>query len=269
MARKKRIHVETDAWGAIEVFDRGDERFLSFGDGDEQSCIVSATPHTPPLDYIRAMLLPLLYGRPKDALLLGLGAGSLATALHRAYKSMTLRAVELRPAVIDVAQRFFSLPQSPRLELIAADACDYLLQLAAQTEPRATDLILCDLYNADGMEPRTFDADFIEACGKLLGDKGWLVINCWDEHREDSDIFRHLSDHFAEIYTCTVSTGNWLLFASRKQNKFSQKQLLERCAKVSEKLEYNLGEYLALMYEIYRGPEPFDIAPNDAECASS
>ncbi len=254
--RKKKIHSETDAWGAIEVFDRGDERFLSFGDGDEQSCIVRATPHIPPLDYIRAMLLPLLYGRPKDALLLGLGAGTLATALHRAYKSMTLRAVELRPAVIDVAQRFFELPQSPRLELVAADACHYTIEIARHADLLGTDLILCDLYTAEAMEPRTFDRDFIKACGTLLGDKGWLVINCWDEHQQESDAIRHLSDHFAEIHTCTVSTGNWLLFASRRRNRISQKQLLERCGKVSEKLGYELGEYLAVMFEVYRGPEP-------------
>ncbi len=260
MTRKKKIHSEADAWGVIEVFDRGDERFLSFGDGDEQSCMTRSAPHVPPLDYIRAMLLPLLYGRPSDVLILGLGAGSLATALHRAYKSMTLRAIELRPAVIDVAQRFFELPQSPRLELITADACNYLLKKVLKNPQkrtfRGTDLILCDLYTAEEMEPRAFDLSFIAACAQLLDDKGWLVINCWEEHYEESNAFRLIADHFAEIHACEVSTGNWLLFASRKQNKVSQKQLLERCGKVSEKLGYELGEYLAALHQIYRGPEP-------------
>jgi spermidine synthase len=248
----KRIYTKSDGHGPVEVFDDGACRYLSFGDDDEQSCVLTREPHIPQLDYIRAMLLPLLYRRPKDVTLLGLGAGSLATCLHRRFRALTLRAVELRPLVIEVAQRFFGLPQSPRLQPIAQDAFDYLRTPALAP----TDLLLCDLYDAQGMDERCFDADFIAACAGALSDKGWLVLNCWEEHRDDSDTLTLLASHFAEIHTCTVASGNWLLFASRRRNRIGQALLLERAQRLSDRLEFDLLAPLAGLYPIYSGPEP-------------
>ena len=102
----KEIYRTTDDLGPIQVFDDGEMRYLSFGEDDEQSCVLKAQPQVPQYDYIRAMLLPLLYRRPRDALLLGMGGGALATFLYRHYPSITLRAVELRPAVIEIAHAF-------------------------------------------------------------------------------------------------------------------------------------------------------------------
>jgi spermidine synthase len=248
MIAGKRIHSISDNHGPIEVFDDGACRYLSFGDDDEQSCVLKAQPYIPQVQYIQAMLLPLLYRRPRDVTLLGLGAGALASCLHRRFRSLTLRAVELRPKVIEVAQRFFDLPQSPRLTLHSGDALAWLQQPALQP----TDLLLCDLYTADGMDPRCLEAKFIEACANALSDQGWLVLNCWEEHRADSDLLTLLAAHFAEIHTCTVDSGNWLLFASRRRNRVSQPLLLERAQRLSDRLGFDLVRHLAGLYPLWR-----------------
>lgn len=251
VATIKRIFRESDEYGPVEVYDDGERRYLSFGDDDEQSCSLKAMPAVPQLDYIRAMLLPLLFGRPQDAVLLGLGAGSLAACLHRHYRSLTLRAVELRPLVIDVARRYFELPQSERMEVIAADADRYVRRRSMAP----TDLLLCDLYDAEDMDPRCLTEGFIKACAGKLSERGWLAINCWEDHREDSDLLTLVAAHFAEIHVCTVATGNWVLLAARRRQRLSRNQLLERAGRLSQRLGFDIGPYFEQLHRIYAGPE--------------
>ncbi|MET0377565.1 MAG: spermidine synthase [Spongiibacteraceae bacterium] len=242
----KEIYRTTDDFGPIQVFDDGEMRFLSFGGDDEQSCQLKAQPLVPQYDYIRAMLLPLLYRRPRDALLLGMGGGALANFLFRHYPSLTLRAVELRPAVIEIAHAFFDVPRDQRLQIIAQDAGDFVRTPGLLP----TDLLLCDLYDADGMDERYFQPWFIDICAELVTDNGWLVINCWEDHREDHDTLGAITLHFEEVYTCAVDSGNWIILASRARNPINQARLLAQAATQTKKFGFPVQAYLDRLYQM-------------------
>lgn len=252
----KEIYRTQDELGLIQVFDDGDARYLSFGEDDEQSCVLKAHPFIPQYDYIQAMLLPLLYRRPRDVILLGLGGGALASFLFRHYPQTTLRAVELRQAVIDIAHQFFNVPYDQRLQIFAMEAGDFIRDPALTK----TDLILCDLYDGDGMDERYFQPWFIERAAELLNDNGWLVINCWEEHREDFDTLGAITQYFAEVYTCTVDTGNWVVMASRARNHLDPKKLLSQADAQSKKFGFPMRDNLNRLYEVYPGfdDEEFD-----------
>lgn len=64
-----------DEYGTVTVYDDGDCYILSFAAHDEQSRCLKAAPHILQYDYTQAMLLVLLFCRPKRVLLLGLGGG--------------------------------------------------------------------------------------------------------------------------------------------------------------------------------------------------
>jgi len=242
----KEIFRVEDALGLIQVFDDGDARFLSFGEDDEQSCALKSLPFVPQYDYIRAMLLPLLYRRPRDAIMLGLGGGALAGFLYRHYPQIEIRAVEQRAAVIDIAHEFFNLPRDPRLQIFAQEAGIFV-----RTPGLAkTDLLLCDLYDAQGMDERYFQPWFIKLAASLLNDNGWFVINCWEEHRGDYDTLGAVIEHFAEVYTCTVDSGNWIVIASRARNKIDEKQLLTQADAQTKKFGFRLRDYLDRMYQV-------------------
>lgn len=242
----RQVFRTTDAYGPVLVFDDGTCRHLSFGGDDEQSCVLKAQPHIPQYDYIRAMLLPLLYRRPQDALLLGMGGGALATFLFRHYPGLTLRAVELRPAVIEVAHGFFGLPRDPRLQVIAQEAGAFV----RAPGHRQTDLLLCDLYDADGMDERCFAPQFIEACADLVSARGWLVINCWEDHRDDHDTLGAIVQQFAEVYTCAVETGNWVILASRARNAVAPDRLLAQADLQARKFGFPVRDYLELLHQV-------------------
>lgn len=242
----KEIFRTEDELGPVQVFDDGLHRYLSFGEDDEQSCVLKAQPQVPQYDYIRAMLLPLLYRRPRDALLLGMGGGALATFLFRHYPSITLRAVELRPAVIEIAHGFFDLPRDPRLQTIAQDAGDFVR--TAGHKP--TDLLLVDLYDADGMDERYFQPWFIDICAELMTENGWLVINCWEDHREDHDTLGTITMHFEEVYTCAVESGNWVILASKARTEIKQDRLLAQADTQAKKFGFPVRKYLEKLYQV-------------------
>ncbi len=69
------IHRCYDEYGVILVLDDGNKRYLSFGTDDEQSCYLKSQPAQPQADYIRAMLLVLLFVTPSRIISMGLGGG--------------------------------------------------------------------------------------------------------------------------------------------------------------------------------------------------
>lgn len=261
----KEIFRAEDELGPVQVFDDGLHRYLSFGEDDEQSCMLKAQPFVPQYDYIRAMLLPLLYRRPRDAILLGVGGGSLASFLFRHYPELTLRGVEMRQTVLDIAHDYFQLPRDPRLQLFAQEAGIFVRSPGLQK----TDLLLCDLYDASGMDERYFQPWFIKTSAKLLNEEGWLVINCWEEHREDYDTLGAITEHFAEVYTCTVESGNWIVCASKQRNRIPEEQLLTQAAAQSKKFGFPMRENLDRLMQVYPGYDEDEFDDEDFDDENS
>lgn len=237
-----------DELGPIQVFDDGTKRYLSFGEGDEQSCILKAEPHQLQHDYTRAMLLPLLFAQPRDALLIGLGGGALANCLlHHLPDLQSLRVVELRHAVVKIAHRYFELPRCDRLQIVEQDVAAFF----DEPDIARTDLLLSDIYGAEGMDPQYFQPWYIEACANLLTDSGWLVLNCWDEHRGEHETLEAIAESFAEVYTCTVPSGNWIVLASKKPNKIDQARLKVLAKEQSRQFGFSVSENLYRLFKVH------------------
>jgi len=242
----KEIFRTYDEHGPVQVFDDGPKRYLSFGEGEEQTCVLKAEPFLLQHDYTRAMLLPLLFSRPRDALLIGLGGGALASCLFHHLPELQLRAVEMRQAVIKAAHRYFQLPRDPRLRIIHQNAEEFL----ETPDIAKTDMLFSDIYGADGMDPRFFQPWYIEACAGLLNDNGWLVINCWEEHRGEHATLEVIDELFAEVYTCAVPSGNWVIMASRQRNALREPELKTRAKAQQKKFGFSVMENLNRLYQV-------------------
>lgn len=210
-----------DEFGPIHVFEDGGRRYLSFGEGEEQSCISLQQPHVLQHEYTRAMLLPLLFRKPEQVLLFGLGGGALATSLLHALPDAAVTAVELRRAVIKASRRFFQLPSDKRLQIVQADAGEFV----EAAEAGCCDLLCSDIYSGEGMALQYFQPWFIAECRRLLQPDGWLVLNCWDEHRGELATMAALDHHFGTVYTCPVDGGNWVIIASCRPSVLPERAL--------------------------------------------
>ncbi|MDB6062320.1 MAG: Spermidine synthase [Verrucomicrobiaceae bacterium] len=243
----KEIFRTYDEFGPVQVFDDGAKRYLSFGEGEEQSCVLKAEPHRLQHDYTRAMLLPLLFTQPRSALLVGLGGGALVNCLLHHLPELQLQVVELRHAVVKVARRYFELPRDERLTIIEQDVAAFF----DDGEPLQTDLLLSDIYGAEGMDPQYFQPWYIEACARVLSDTGWLVLNCWDEHRGEHETLQAIAETFAEVYTCTVPSGNWIILASKQKNSIAEAELKAVAKLQSKQFGYSVSENLHRLYQVH------------------
>jgi spermidine synthase len=248
----KEIFRTYDELGPIQVFDDGSKRYLSFGEGDEQSCVLKAEPYLLQHEYTRAMMLPFLFSQPRDAILVGLGGGALVNCLMHHSPDLNLRVIELRHAVVKIARKYFELPRYERLTIIEQDIAEYLDENGpGKSDHTKTDIFFSDIYDAEGMAPQYFEPWYIEACAAMLSDSGWLVLNCWDEHRGDHHTLQALTENFAQVFTCTVSTGNWIILASKQMHEIDEAKLKAAAKLQSKQFGYSVNAMLNRLYQAY------------------
>jgi len=235
------LHRNEDAWGNIHVFQYQHIRYLTFGDGGEQSAIDLRQPQMPLYEYTQAMLLALLFAPgARDITLLGLGGGSLARTLLHLLPDCQIEAVELRAEVAATARQWFSLPDSNRLNIEIADASDYMTE-----SERSCDLLFADIYLDEGMQQAQLAEQLLANCARLLGDEGILVLNLWDEgHGYHPLALERLSQNFSPHFLCCpIEGGNLVLLASPAGLPLPD---LRHNMAALRRLQKRLGEELAL-----------------------
>jgi spermidine synthase len=205
------VHRHDDEIGPVCVFQRDRQRFLSFGNAVEQSCLDLLRPYRLEHAYTQAMMLSLLlYPAAARTLVLGLGGGSLVRALQHARPNMRIEAVEFRQAVIDVARDFFELRDNDRLRVHCMDAQDFV-----RSATQRQDLLMLDLYLAEGADPVQTQVDFLSRCRDLLSEQGILMANHWCSEYRDSQLAQAaLREVFGDsLLYLQVQGGNTIAFA--------------------------------------------------------
>lgn len=217
IARQEKVLYKTqDAWGEIIVGGWRQFRVLRFDDVFEQSKVNLLSPQTPVHHYVRAMMMVSYWCKPESVLLLGLGGGALLRALHAMNNALAVDVVELRPAVIDVAREWFTLPETDSIRYFPEDAVHFLMR---ETDARYP-LIFADLYLAWEMDPLQGTESFLARCRARLHNDGWLVINYLSVPERDSLLYQALHRVFNAVFFCQVAEGgNVVIYATgRRQN---------------------------------------------------
>ncbi len=175
----KLIHRVVDDYGPIEVVEAHGVRSLHFGSSARQSAMDLSAPDQIELAYLRSLLIPLLFvPRPRRILLLGLGGGTLAKFFQRNFPEARIQAVELRSAVVDIASAYFGLEMGMHVDVHIMDAHQYLQQQNLQ-KIDGFDLILVDIFDAEGPSGVLDDPDFFIRLSRLLCPQGAMAVNLW------------------------------------------------------------------------------------------
>ena len=179
------IFRQDDEFGPVEVVQNRSSRKLYFGSPIEQSCQFLNAPMQLGFEYHEKMLsvyqdfldrTPV--SKNAQALILGLGGGSLTTHLNLHHPKLPITTVELRAPVIAAAYQFFHLPQVPELQVVQADALDFV----KQTEPQFQ-VVFVDLYNEFGMPSEFYSSEFQTDLQQILPQKqpGLVIFNLWND----------------------------------------------------------------------------------------
>ncbi len=213
----------SDDWGTVTVLEDAEFRVMRFDEVYEQSKMRKLTPYEPVFNYSKVMLFAAMMRPCRDALILGLGGGSLVRSLQHWDARLKLTAVDNRPAVMDVAGRYFFMQQSPTLTLHCLDAMAYLQQQTA-----AFDLIMVDLYIAMQMAEQQRQASFVELCLERLSPGGWLAINYQQHQDVDDKLLRVLYRAVDDVYWCAIPHGNAVVLAGRVDPQIGMAALVKQ-----------------------------------------
>jgi spermidine synthase len=166
----------------VEIIDRGDERSLYFGGHVLQSTIRLSRPESLALIYTRFMMAPLLFNEtPERILIIGLGAGSLLHFLHHQLPDCHIDTIDNSPDIIDLARKFFMLPEDSRVVVHHGDGYGFLADLPISEN--SYDLILLDAFDAQGMAASIYRSDFFDLCRSHLNQAGMICLNMWSGDR--------------------------------------------------------------------------------------
>jgi spermidine synthase len=114
--------------------------------------------------------------RPARALLLGLGAGTVAALLAKAYPGCEIVGIEREAAVLATARAELGLDEIPGLRVVEADAFAWVGE-HARSEPDAYDYIALDLYEGGRLVAGTLGTLFLREIAALLAPNGILAVN--------------------------------------------------------------------------------------------
>ena len=151
--------------------------------------------------------------RLDDALCIGMGVGIVPRDLAR--EGVRVDVVEINPAVVPVARRFFDLDPSA-FDLTMGDG-----RWFANTTARRYDAVLLDAFVGDSVPSHLMSREAFEAIARLLKPDGVLVINTFVDvdAREDflgASLMKTLRAVFPSVKAHGARGANTLFVASRR-----------------------------------------------------
>lgn len=218
---------------AVYVSETDGVRSLHLGSATVQSAMRIRDPFALELTYTRGIMCFLLFkSNVKNMLTIGLGGGSVAKYTYKHCPEIVSTIVEINPKVIQMALNQFAVPENDdRLDVIEGDGLQYL-----DAHINATDVLLIDAFDSNGI-PRDFcSQDFFDQCSATLKADGIFVINLWGSDKNFDIYLQRIEQSFEHrvLMMRTGKPGNIVVFGFNKApSNLSVAHLQER-AKVLE-----------------------------------
>lgn len=203
-------HEEVSAFSRIRVRLDGDVRAMTFvrDNGQEvvQSRVNLTAPHTLMSPYARGMFASYLYQpHPRRVLIVGLGGGAMVRFLTHHEPRVHIDAVEIDPAVVRLADEYFSVRSGGNVRVHTADAITFVESAADRY-----DLILMDAFlrpssdtDTTGVPTRLKTLAFLGRLKGALAPAGVVAFNV-NEHASMADDIAAVAAVFGHVavYRC-------------------------------------------------------------------
>lgn len=170
-----------------------------------QSCVDLEHPRRMVFTYTRMMMAGLLVldRPPARVLVVGLGGGTLPTAISALAPDSRIDVVEIDPAVLRMAERYFGFEPGPRLSVSVQDA--RVFGKRAALEGRHYDLILLDAFTADYIPEHLMTVEYLEETKALLTPKGALAANTFAV----SNLYDYESVTYEKVFGQFLNLKTW------------------------------------------------------------
>jgi spermidine synthase len=176
---------------ALTVSEERGVRTLHVGGEAIQSSMRLSAPFALELEYTRCMTSFLLFHpRPRRALKIGLGGGSLVKFFWRQMPWLATRVVELDERVLRVAREQFCLPaDDARLRVEIGDGAEALA-------PECCDLLVVDAFADEHPPAAMVSQAFFDAAWLALEEPGIMVMNFMNDDPKLDERLRRIESAF-------------------------------------------------------------------------
>ncbi|WP_295764027.1 transferase spermidine synthase [Undibacterium sp.] len=199
------------------VFDEGNLRYMYFNLKSVQSAMKINAPDELICGYTRGMMAFLMANpAPQHILMIGLGGGSLVKFCYRHLPDCRITVLEIDADVIALREQFMVPADDARLQIIHADAIEYLANINASIDATLTqfDVILLDGFSIEGLVQELNSTSFYASCYAALSAQGCLVVNMWGKRKLLIPALSALRTQFEQnVWWCrSLDSYNLLVF---------------------------------------------------------
>ena len=241
--------------GNIWVYEYKGERCLAFSlpiISPRQTCMNLKDNRKIAFEYQKFALASLfLNPDPKKILIVGLGGGSLANALHYILPHSQIDVVEIDEKVIDIASRYFNLIMNDRLKVFHNDGVNFVRNSTA-----SYDLIILDAFDEEYI-PQSFLTDsFVVSVKSILNNDGIIVVNTFSKSKYASLENVLYEKHFGNFYS--LESNNRVIIAGKILQTDEIEKNSHRFKRIFSQLGIENNELLEKIIKSYKKVIPCD-----------
>lgn len=180
----REIFKKKSVYRNIIVSDGTNRRCMTFGKiYGYQSCVDPSDNNNIIFNYYRGLIaITAFVERPSRILVLGVGGGVIPTEYARIYPGVEIDAVELDPAVIDVAKEFFNYRDDGGINTHVGDARVFVRQQLR--EGRQYDIIVLDAFDKEFIPEHLLTVEFFNQIHGILSPYGIVAANTFTHGRQ-------------------------------------------------------------------------------------
>jgi spermidine synthase len=219
-SEKKVVFERISQYHHIQVYDEEGIRTLSFN-GSWETKMSLADPLTGHFEYTEYFQMPFIWNPDiKHVLMAGLGGGSTQRAYQHYFTNVMVDTVEIDPAVVEVAEKYFHVTNSSALRMHTNDARQFLRRTT-----NTYDVILMDAYSTtrygSSLPPQLTTKEFFTMASEHLttnGVLGYNVIGQITGSRENlvAALFKTMKEVFPQVYFFPAEESQNVVFIATK-----------------------------------------------------
>jgi spermidine synthase len=260
-AQKVVLFDRISAYHHLQVYDENGKRTLSFN-GSWETTMSLSNPLAGHFEYTEYFQMPWLWNHDiQRVLMVGLGGGSTQRAYRHYYTNVMVSTVEIDPVVVEVAKKYFTVQETPKLRIYTNDGRVFLRQTT-----NLYDVILMDAYSTtrygSSLPRQLVTKEFFTLASQHLSTNGVLAYNVIGQvqgYRATliGSMYRTLSAVFPRVYMFpAVESQNVVFVATKSAEPFTYARAAAEARKLIDSGMVTLPTYLFRVRSFTAEPPP-------------
>lgn len=252
------IFTERSLYRNIIVSEKSGTRCIRFSrqSNTQQSCFSLKNPDTLLFECNKMMLGALyLHPNPRRVLLIGLGGGTLASAVSRVLPDSEIDIVEIDPSMLRVAKDYFNFSPGPKVGVTVKDGRVFVKRAVDRGEKY--DLIMLDAFGEAYIPTHLMTLQFLLQVKQILAPGGVLAANTYcvgGRYDNESVTYESVYGTFFNLKKYWSNTR--VIIAT--QDGLPAKEVLTRNAKALEKRFLQVGIEASWLLPLFSTEQDWD-----------